>query len=79
MELVGPNKRLWTGNVSALFLASGSEFLVLMVYLLRDWKWFVLAVSLPGCLFLPYYWYVELITVSSAYQELIGTMTLFSL
>ena len=61
MELVGPSKRLWTGTVLTFFLSTGTEFLILMVYLLRDWRWYVLAVSLPGCLFLPYYWYVDLI------------------
>lgn len=56
MELVGPKKRLWTGTVIALFLTTGQLYLVLMVYLIRDWKYFTLAVALPGCLFLPYYW-----------------------
>lgn len=58
MELVGPRKRLWTGTVIALFLTTGQLYLVLMVYLIRDWKYFTLAVALPGCLFLPYYWLI---------------------
>lgn len=58
MELVGPRKRLWTGTVIALFLTTGQLYLVLMVYLVRDWKYFTLAVALPGCLFLPYYWLI---------------------
>ncbi|WAR07606.1 ORCT-like protein [Mya arenaria] len=52
MELVGPNKRLWTGAISPFFLTIGQLYLVLVVYLLRDWKWFMLAVCLPGCFFL---------------------------
>ncbi|KAH3738631.1 organic cation transporter protein-like [Dreissena polymorpha] len=58
MELVGPNKRIWTGTISPLFLTTGQMFLILMVYLIRDWKYNLLAVSLPGCLFLPYYWLI---------------------
>ncbi|XP_053396544.1 organic cation transporter protein-like [Mercenaria mercenaria] len=58
MELVGPSKRLWTGTVAALFLTTGQLYLVLMVYLIKDWKYFTLAVAIPGCLFLPYYWII---------------------
>ncbi|XP_060600295.1 organic cation transporter protein-like [Ruditapes philippinarum] len=58
MELVGPSKRLWTGTVAPLFLTTGQLYLILMVYLIRDWKYFTLAVAIPGCLFLPYYWLI---------------------
>ena len=56
MELVGPSKRKWTGNIIQVVLTCGQLYLVLMVYLIRDWTYFQLAVALPLVLFLPYYW-----------------------
>jgi len=56
MELVGPDKRLWTGNIVNLFLTTGQMYLILMVYLVPEWQYFTLAMAAPVALFLPYYW-----------------------
>lgn len=58
LELVGPDKRVWTGGIVSLVLTSGQMYLILMVYLLRDWKFFTLAAASPAILFLPYYWLI---------------------
>lgn len=59
MELVGTSKRFLTGTINTFFLTTGQLYMVLMVYLLRDVRYFTLAVALPGVLFLPYYWYIH--------------------
>ena len=57
IELVGPSKRKLTGYIVQLVLICGQLYLVLMVYLIKDWRYFQLAVALPLVLFLPYHWY----------------------
>ena len=57
MELVGPNMRKWVGNIIQIVLTCGNLYLVLVVYLIRDWKYYELALSLPLILCLSYYWY----------------------
>ena len=56
MELVGPRKRIWTGNVIQTVLTFGNLYLALVVFLIRDWPYFQLACALPLVLCLPYYW-----------------------
>ncbi|KAL4232457.1 hypothetical protein ACF0H5_007150 [Mactra antiquata] len=58
MELVGTSKRFLAGTINTFFLTTGQLYMVLMVYLLRDDKYFTLSVALPGVLFLPYYWLI---------------------
>jgi len=61
IELVGPSKRHWAGNVMAIFLVTGELYLVLVVYLLRDWFYFTLVISAPALFFLPYVWYTTVL------------------
>lgn len=58
MELVGPSKRKWTGNIIQVVLTVGNLYLALVVWLIRDWKYFELALSLPLIVCLPYYWVI---------------------
>ncbi|XP_069101860.1 organic cation transporter protein-like [Argopecten irradians] len=56
LEFVGPSKRMWAGIVIELFWASGTMLLALLAYLIRDWKYLNLVVSIPPVLFLSYIW-----------------------
>lgn len=54
MELVGPSYRMITGIAIELFWAFGAIVLALLAYLIRDWRYLNLAVSVPALLFIPY-------------------------
>ena len=56
MELVGPSKRMWAGIVIAYFFAAGLVILAGVGYLIRDWMYLELALSIPGVFFLIYWW-----------------------
>ena len=56
MELVGPSYRMIAGIALELFWACGAIVLALLAYLIRDWRYLNLAVSLPALLFIPYVW-----------------------
>ena len=60
MELVGPSYRMIAGIALELFWACGAIVLALLAYLIRDWRYLNLAVSLPALLFIPYVWWVAL-------------------
>ena len=53
MELVGPSYRMIAGIALELFWACGAIVLALLAYLIRDWRYLNLAVSLPALLFIP--------------------------
>lgn len=54
MELVGPSYRMMAGIALEQFWAVGALILALLAYLIRDWRYLNLAVSLPALLFIPY-------------------------
>ncbi|XP_061193510.1 organic cation transporter protein-like isoform X2 [Saccostrea echinata] len=56
IEIVGPSKRLWAGVVMDYFFAIGLVILCLIGYLIRDWKYNQIAVSVPSALLLSYWW-----------------------
>ncbi|XP_062581641.1 organic cation transporter protein-like [Saccostrea cucullata] len=56
VEIVGPSKRLWAGVVIEYFFALGLVILCLIGYLIRDWKYNEIAVSVPAALLLSYWW-----------------------
>ncbi|XP_061193507.1 organic cation transporter protein-like isoform X1 [Saccostrea echinata] len=56
VEIVGPSKRLWAGVVIEYFFAIGLVILCLIGYLIRDWKYNEIAVSVPSALLLSYWW-----------------------
>jgi len=58
MEMVGPEKRLWTGMLIEIFFAVGVCFLALVAFLVRSWQWTCLAVAIPTVLYLAFWWYV---------------------
>lgn len=54
MELVGPSYRMMSGIALEFFWAFGAVVLALLAYLIREWRYLNLAVSVPALLFIPY-------------------------
>ena len=57
-ELVGPSYRLYAGFLVQSAYSIGFMTLAIIAYLIRDWRYIELAITLPVVLFVPYYWYV---------------------
>ncbi|XP_052807934.1 organic cation transporter protein-like [Mya arenaria] len=58
MEMVGPEKRLWTGMLVEIFFPIGTCFLALMAYLIRSWQWTNLAIAIPMVFYLSFWWII---------------------
>lgn len=58
MEMVGPTKRLFAGVVSMMFFSFGYMLTAAFVYFISDWRWLQIALTLPGVLFMGYYWFI---------------------
>lgn len=56
MEIVGPSKRLWAGIVIEYFFALGLVLLCLVGYLVREWKYNEIVLSVPSAIILVYWW-----------------------
>lgn len=56
MEMVGPSKRLLAGVVCQMFFSTGYMLTALFAYLIDDWRQLQLALTLPGLLFMCYWW-----------------------
>lgn len=56
MEMVGPSKRFYAGVVVQYFFTLGYMLTALFAYLITDWRQLQIALSLPGLLFLLYWW-----------------------
>ncbi|XP_068157507.1 organic cation transporter protein-like [Drosophila tropicalis] len=58
MEMVGSSKRLYAGVFMQMFFSVGFMLTAAFAYFIRDWRWLQIALSLPGLLFLCYYWLI---------------------
>nr|CAD7588640.1 unnamed protein product [Timema genevievae] len=58
MEMVGPNKRLFAGVVCQFFFTAGYILTALIAYFIDDWRMLQVALSLPGIVFISYWWFV---------------------
>lgn len=58
MEMVGPSMRLFAGVVSMMFFSFGYMLTAAFVYFISDWRQLQIALTLPGLLFLCYYWFI---------------------
>lgn len=58
MEMVGPSKRLLAGVVCQMFFSTGYMLTALFAYLIDDWRQLQLALTLPGILFMCYWWFI---------------------
>lgn len=58
MEMVGPSYRLLAGVVIMMFFSVGYMLTALFAYFITDWRWLQIALTLPGLLFMCYYWII---------------------
>ncbi|XP_068085491.1 organic cation transporter protein isoform X2 [Anabrus simplex] len=58
MELVGPSKRLFAGVVCQFFFTAGYILTAFLAYFIKDWRMLQVALSLPGVIFLSYWWFI---------------------
>ncbi|KAF7267223.1 hypothetical protein GWI33_019552 [Rhynchophorus ferrugineus] len=58
LEMVGPSKRLLAGMVVFIFFSGGYVLIALFAKLLPNWRHLQLALTLPGVLFIFYWWFI---------------------
>lgn len=58
MEMVGPSKRLFAGIFVMMFFSVGFMLTALFAYFIHDWRGLQIGLTLPGLLFLSYYWII---------------------
>lgn len=58
MEMVGPSKRLFAGIFVMMFFSVGFMLTALFAYFVHDWRWLQIALTLPGLIFMSYYWII---------------------
>ncbi|XP_018785575.1 PREDICTED: organic cation transporter-like protein isoform X2 [Bactrocera latifrons] len=58
MEMVGPKKRLYAGIFLMMFFSVGFMLTAVFAYFINEWRTLQIAISLPGLLFLGYYWII---------------------
>ncbi|XP_034664739.1 organic cation transporter-like protein [Drosophila subobscura] len=58
MEMVGPAKRLYAGIFVMVFFSLGYMLTAAFVYFVHDWRWLQISLSLPGLIFMCYYWII---------------------
>lgn len=58
MEMVGPSKRLFAGIFVMMFFSVGFMLTAAFAYFVHDWRWLQIALTLPGLLFMCYYWII---------------------
>lgn len=58
MEMVGPSHRLFAGVVSMMFFSFGYMLVGAFAYFITDWRYLQIALTLPGILFMVYYWFI---------------------
>lgn len=56
MEMVGPSSRLIAGVACQMFFSTGYMLTAAFAYYIHDWRCLQLALTLPGVLFLCYWW-----------------------
>ncbi|XP_001358761.2 organic cation transporter-like protein [Drosophila pseudoobscura] len=58
MEMVGPAKRLYAGIFVMMFFSVGFMLTAAFAYFIHDWRWLQIALTLPGLIFMCYYWII---------------------
>ncbi|XP_017009318.2 organic cation transporter-like protein [Drosophila takahashii] len=58
MEMVGPDKRLYAGIFVMMFFSVGFMLTAGFAYFVHDWRWLQIALTLPGVIFMCYYWII---------------------
>lgn len=58
MELVNKESRLYAGTVVMMFFSAGYILMGGFAYFIHDWRWLQAVFSIPGVLFLTYWWLI---------------------
>lgn len=58
-EMVGPKYRLFAGQVFMMFFSCGYMLTAAFGYFIDYWRYLQIAISLPGVLFLTYWWIIS--------------------
>ncbi|XP_060649032.1 organic cation transporter protein-like [Drosophila nasuta] len=58
MEMVGASYRLFAGVAVQMFFSVGFMLTAGFAYFIHDWRWLQIALTLPGLLFMCYYWLI---------------------
>ncbi|XP_050086267.1 organic cation transporter protein-like [Anopheles aquasalis] len=58
MEMVGPKDRLYAGVVCMMFFSVGYMLTAGFAYYIHEWRMLQIALTLPGVLFLCYWWFI---------------------
>lgn len=58
MEMVGPTYRLFAGVAVMMFFSFGYIVTAAFAYYFPDWRHFQIAITLPGLVFMCYYWFI---------------------
>ncbi|XP_058450277.1 organic cation transporter protein [Malaya genurostris] len=58
MEMVGPKDRLYAGVVCMMFFSVGYMLTAAFAYYIHDWRTLQIALTLPGIVFLSYWWFI---------------------
>ncbi|KAH8363598.1 hypothetical protein KR084_011914 [Drosophila pseudotakahashii] len=58
LEMVGSSYRLFAGVAMQMFFSVGFMLTAGFAYFIHDWRWLQIALTLPGLLFICYYWLI---------------------
>ncbi|ALC47005.1 Orct [Drosophila busckii] len=58
MEMVGASYRLFAGVAVQMFFSVGFMLTAGFAYFIHDWRWLQIALTLPGLLFMCYFWII---------------------
>lgn len=58
LEMVNKESRLYAGTVIMMFFSAGVIMMGGIVYFIHDWRWLQVALTLPGILFLSFWWLI---------------------
>lgn len=58
MELVGPSYKPFGGVVYMMFFSVGYMLTGVIAYFILGWRWLQIGLTLPGAIFLSYYWFI---------------------
>jgi MFS transporter, OCT family, solute carrier family 22 (organic cation transporter), member 4/5 len=56
--MVGKESRMFAGVVFMMFFSAGYMLMGPFAYFIRDWRWLQVALTIPGILFLSYWWFI---------------------
>jgi OCT family organic cation transporter-like MFS transporter 4/5 len=56
MEIVGPSRRVFVGVLMSMAWCAGMVLLLIFTYLIRNWRYLEIGLSVPSLALLAYWW-----------------------